>query len=101
MDEPDLTVAELRSAIGRLLDAVEEEFGPALSFQEDYYWNVPCASASTLDTQPSLDMGSLCDDAESIRQFLSGDLDEPTIIWHESEHIGGILRAITRLDLSR
>ena len=83
MDKPDLTVADLRSAIGRLLDAV------------------PCASASTLDTQPSLDMGSLCDDAESIRQFLSGDLDEPTIIWHESEHIGGILRAITRLDLSR
>ncbi len=67
----------------------------------EVFWNVPCASASTLDTQPSLDVGSVCDDTDSVRQLLSGDPDEPTTIWHESEHIGGILRAITRLDLSR
>ena len=101
MDKPDLTVAELRSAIERLLDAVEEEFGPALSFTDDYYWNIPCQDACALDSQPSLDMGSLSDDADSIRESLSGEPDEPTMIWHESEHIWGILRPITRLDLSR
>ena len=100
MDKPDLTVAELRSAIERLLDTVESELGPALSFREDYYWNIPCQSACVLDSAPLLDVGSVGDDVDSIREFLSRDLAEPTMIWHESEHIGGILRAITRLDLS-
>lgn len=100
METPDLTVAELRTAIGRLLDAVEDQLGPALSFAEDYYWNVPGRTACVLDTAPALVMGSLHDDTKSVREFLSTDLDDPTVVWHESEHVAGILRAIARLDLA-
>lgn len=98
MDKPELTVAELRSAVGRLLDAVEHKFGPVLSFPEDYYWNVHLGNATAIDSEPTLDLGSVADDAESVRQFLASGPDEHTSIWHESEHIGGILRSISRLD---
>lgn len=98
MDNAHVTVGELRTALARLLDAVEEKFGPTLTFSEDYYWNVPFDRATTLDQEPSLDMGSGSDDAASVREFLAGDVAEPVAIWHESEHITGILRAIARLD---
>lgn len=76
MGKSDVSVAELRSAVARLLDAVEENFGPHLSFPEDYYWNVPFDRAASLDTQPTLDMGSVVDDADSIRDLLSHNAGE-------------------------
>lgn len=98
MDRAAIAVDELRTAHTRLLDAVEEKFGPTLTFPEDYYWNVPFDCATTLGEEPSLDMGSGSDDVESVREFVASDVDEPIAIWHESEHITGILRAIARLD---
>lgn len=98
MANPGITVAELRSALGRLLDAVEKDLGPVLSFDEDFYWNVPVGSAPDLSREPTFDVGSVVDDVESVRQYLADD-DGETSIWHECEHLGGVLRAITRLDL--
>jgi hypothetical protein len=90
----------LRSAVARLLDAVEERFGPHLSFPKDYYWNVPFGRAASLDTQPTLDMGSVVDDADSMRDLLSQNAGELPVIWHEVEHITGIFRSIARLDVA-
>ena len=47
MKTSDITVAELRAALDRLLNAVEARFGPELSFPEDYYWNIQFDSATT------------------------------------------------------
>lgn len=90
MDTSDVSVAESRSAVARLVDAVEEKFGPHLTFPEDYYWNVPFDRAASLDTQPALDMGSVVDDTDSIRDLLSQNAGELPVIWHEAEHITGI-----------
>ena len=99
MSTGDLSVAELRAATAKLLDAIEERFGPHLHLEDDFYWNVPFGKATGLRSKPELDMGSVVDDATSIREFLSLEDEEVVSIWHESDHIAGVLRAIARLDL--
>jgi hypothetical protein len=94
----ELTVAELRAAIGQLLDAVEAQLGPVLRLRGDHYWNVPFGDATNLDDEPVLDLGSVADDADSVREFLSRGDSGFVSIWHESDRIAGVLRAIARLD---
>ena len=45
-------------------------------------------------------MGSVVDDADSIRDLLSQNAGELLVIWHEAEHITGIFRSIARLDVA-
>ena len=100
MDEPDLRVEDLRVAINRLLDAVEDQHGPALRFDVDYYWNVPFSTAFDPYTQPRLDMGQVSDDVESVHHFIASSDDEMVSIWHEADHLAGVLRAISKTDIS-
>ena len=95
----DVTVADLRTSITKLLDAVEAQFGPDLRFPEDFYWNVPFSEATEISDSPRPDMGSVVDDTESVREFLAQDGSEFVSIWHEADHLAGVLRAIARLDL--
>lgn len=101
MVPPEISIADLRSAITRLLDATEARFGPNLCFLDDFYWNVPHDAATMLDRDPTCDLGSLADDASSIREYVASDPEEDTVIWHEAEHLVGVLRAIARLDTGR
>lgn len=101
MHTPDISVAELRRALARLLDATEERFGADLRFSEDFYWNVSFSEATVLDREPRLDMGSVVDDVASVREYVTSDRDEYESIWHEADHIVGLLRAIARLDSPR
>ena len=98
MDSPSISVAELRSAMTLLLDAVEERFGSDLRFDEDFYWNVPFDEATTVGKDPELVLGSVVEDAASVRDFLSSAPDEFIAIWHEADHLVGLLRAIARRD---
>lgn len=98
MITPDLSIAELRAALVRLVDAIEDRFGEELPLPEDYYWNVPLGDATMLEKEPALDLGSVVDDVSSVREFLAQDPDEFTSIWHEAEHLAGILSAIARRD---
>jgi hypothetical protein len=97
---PDITVSELRSAIGRILDAVEERFGPDLRFAVDYYWDVPVPAAFELSDPPELGMGQVSDDVSSVREFLAQDAEEYVVIQHECEHYRGLLQAIQHLDMT-
>lgn len=95
-----VTIADLRSAITRLLDAAEARFGAELELPEDFYWNVSLVDATQIDDDPQNDMGSVADDIESVREFLARDASEYVSIWHEADHLAGVLRAIARLDLA-
>lgn len=95
-----VAIADLRSAITKLLDAAEARFGAELHFPEDLYWNVPLIDATQIYDDPKNDMGSVADDTESVREFLARDASEYVSIWHEADHVAGVLRAIARLDLA-
>jgi hypothetical protein len=93
-------VADLRTALQRLLDAIEEQIGSEIDLATDFYWNVPNQAAYQVDADPELDVGSVFDDVQSVSDYASGDANEPTIIWHECEHLAGVLRAIANLEMS-
>ena len=97
-DAPDITVAELRTAIGRILDAVQDTFGEDLRFPVDYYWDVHASDAYELGAKPELGMGQVSDDTISVRDFLSQPADEPVVIQHECGHFRGVLLALQHLD---
>ncbi|MDQ7993091.1 MAG: hypothetical protein AAGC63_16785 [Propionicimonas sp.] len=94
-----MTVAELRAATTRLLDAMEVRFGPELRLQEDLYWNVPVGEATQIEAEPHPDLGSVVDDVDSVRDFLAQEDSDYVSIWHEADHIAGLFRSIARLDL--
>lgn len=93
-----LNISDLRSAFDRLLDAVEDTFGPELSLPVDYYWSVSLDASFDLERTPALDVGQVSDDLESIREQARASSSEMTVIWHECEHLAGLLRAISFLD---
>ncbi|WP_374969295.1 hypothetical protein [Terrabacter sp. BE26] len=99
MDEPDISIAELRAALTLLLEAVEDRFGSRLQFDEDFYWNVPLGDATTVEQDPVLDLGSVVDDVRSVRELVTRAPDDGVYIWHDVDHLVGVLRAIGRLDL--
>ena len=97
MTAQPLRIADLRAAIERTLDAVEAQYGLEVAFDVDHYWNVPISSAYDLDQAPELDMGQLSDDADTISATANGS--DPVSIWHECDHLAGVLRALAHLDL--
>lgn len=93
-----VTLVDLRAAIDKLLNAMESRFGPRLQFNGDFYWNVPFDEATAVHREPTLDLGSVMDDTQSVREFVGEDPSEYVSIWHEADHIAGVLRAIARHD---
>ena len=100
MTTTTLPIAALRAATARLLDEVEKKLGSEVLLEDDFYWNVPLGEAPDVHGEPRLDLGSVVDDAESVCDFAAQGRDELVSIWHECEHIAGVLRSIARLDLT-
>jgi hypothetical protein len=97
--ELTVSIGEVRSAVGRVLDAIQRKHGPRLVFDRDHYWALPVKESFDMygGTQPTLTVGRLSDDIASIRALLSSD--EVLSPCHELAHLVGILRAIEALDL--
>ncbi|MBA3021991.1 hypothetical protein [Propionicimonas sp.] len=94
----DLSIPELQTALVRLLQAVEQKHGPALLLSEDYYWNVPFGQATSLEGPPELDLGSASDDLEALSDVRSRPSAEVPVLWHDLDHLAGLLRSIARID---
>lgn len=99
MTDQPLSVPALRVAVNRLLDAVESQLGGSIAFEVDYYWHVPLDQAYDPDEEPRLDMGQVSDDVDSVHAF-AASVDDVVAVWHEAEHIAGVLRAVASRALS-
>jgi hypothetical protein len=97
---PEISVAELREAVSRLLDAVERRFGSAVSLGADNYWGLfsPDMFAAD-DSKPPVLGRTLSDDVESIRDLLlRGDRSEDEMmLWHDLNHLVGVLQRLSSL----
>ena len=94
-----IRVDEIRAALGRVLDVVEDRHGPDLALVNDYYWSVPVAAAFDMTHQaPELTVGQVSDDIDTIREL--GRESDVTSAWHELAHLVGVLRAVEALDRS-
>ncbi len=75
-DQPSVTVAELREALGRLLEAVEIRFGSAVSLGADHYWLLEPQAMFSLEGKPEVNAAQLSDDVATIRELLARPEDE-------------------------
>jgi hypothetical protein len=98
-DAAVISIAELRVAVGRLLDAAEKRFGPRVELDADYYWSIFPSDAFNMESEPPVLTGQLTDDVETIRDVLQrADPDEDELLlWHGLDHLTGILQRISHL----
>lgn len=91
-----IAVAQIRAALGMVLDAVERDHGSELTFEHDYYWNLPVASSfDVTEPDPTLTAGQLSEDiAETRGLVIAAEVVAP---WHDLAHLVGVLRAVEDL----
>jgi hypothetical protein len=93
MAEPlTVSIAELRAALGRALDATEKRHGPQVTFDTDYYWHLPAEDAFNMAKEPqTFTVGQVSDDlAETVQE----DERLPEEASHDLTHLIGVLRAL-------
>jgi len=98
-----LDVSELRLACLRLLDEVERRFGTEVNFSSTawpigVYRSVPLDDAYSAVARPEVVTGDLGSDVEELRRILE-HRTEGVSLWHDLDHLSGILRAIAYLNL--
>jgi hypothetical protein len=95
---PVIAVAELRLAVERLLDAVVV-FDGQINLGADYYWSIFPSDAFKMDSHPPIAAGQLTDDVDTIRELLSraDRSEDPLSLWHDLEHLVGILQRVSNL----
>ena len=99
-----LRVQDLRRVCGVLLDMVEERFGTEIDLSGigiDLYWNVDLRTAFELRDDPTLgiDVGQTSDDIAELHALLGRPVDDAPGLWHDLQHLAGVLRLLAYLDL--
>lgn len=86
------------------MDAVESRFGSEVYLSEhrvDLYWNVDLRAAFGMVDHPEqhIDCGQSSDDVREIADLLGREGQEPLSLWHDLDHLAGVLRMLAYLDL--
>jgi hypothetical protein len=94
MAEPlTVSIADLRTALWRALDATEKRLGPEVTLDTDYYWHLPVEDAFSMAGEPhTFTVGQVSDDVEETVQDERERLPEEAS--HDLSHLVGILRAL-------
>lgn len=93
MAEPlRVSIADIRSALDRALDAAESLLGTEVTIPSDYYWNMPVEAAFNMHNEPAtFTVGQVSDDVATLREPTSR---VPEVAWHDLSHLIGVLRAV-------
>jgi hypothetical protein len=89
----------LQAVIQVLITEIEKRFGSSIKFKLDYYWQLPPRQAYDLVDEPRdhIQSGQVSEDIEELREVLQRPTEE-IVIWHDLEHLLGVLGAIVALD---
>ena len=95
-------MVDLRTAINRALDAVENEFGDTVAVPWDYYWHLWADAAFDPYESPPEDRfttGSISDDIEWVQDWVAREVeDDHVVIWSDLMHAIGHRASLERLD---
>ncbi|MEU8129760.1 hypothetical protein AB0B68_21310 [Micromonospora sp. NPDC049049] len=99
-----LRAQDLRRVCGVLLDMVEERFGAEIDLSGvgvDLYWNVDLETAFELRDVPEsgINVGQCSDDVAELQALLRRPADDVPVLWHDLQHLAGVLRLLAYLDL--
>lgn len=87
-----LQLDQLRAAVVRTLDCVEEQLGREVVLAIDNYWHLPVNAAFDMTQEPTnFTVGELSDDLASV--LTGGESDRPAP-WHDLAHLIGLLRGL-------
>ena len=93
-----VALRDLCLALDRLPAEVERTGGPEIDLAAHLYRVVAAAEAFAVGTPPTPTVGQLADDLESRAAQVADDAEQP-LVWHDLEHVVGLLRRIAALDL--
>lgn len=97
-----LRIADLRSAIARILGASERQLGKEIdigSLPFGYRWELDLRQTFNVEHGPGEPaLGDLNDDLEETLGLLERP-EEDTFIWHDLSHLIGLLQLLALLDL--
>jgi hypothetical protein len=97
MGDLTLQVDDLRRAANRIFAALERNYGKSIDLDEDYYWHLDVDDAYEMSAVPTIDLvGQVTDDVAELRAFVASDNNEVDSIWHELNHLIGVLRVIEK-----
>lgn len=97
-DASRIEVQELRDALARVLDRIEERFGPTVELAADAYWVLDPLTAYDphADQSSGMTVAQLSDDVREVRDVVARADD--VVLWHDLSHIVGVLSRIAALD---
>lgn len=104
--EQVLRMADLRRACSVLVDEAERRFGDEVVLSEvpvDYYWSVDLAAAFDMSQAPAaqLGCGQVSDDVTEISALVRRAPEDVIALWHDLDHLVGVMRLLAHLDLPR
>ena len=89
-----LVIEDLRQAINRALDDAAALLGDRVEVDGGLYWQVPTQQLYAMESDTvALTAGDLDDDIQTMRAYLGSSGPAPAL-WHELNHLVGILRAL-------
>jgi hypothetical protein len=93
-----IEMTDLRLAVPRVLDAVEATHGQTDELHGGLYWRLGLGEPNRLPHEPRpLVVGDLADDLETVNELARSE--EDVDVWHDLDHLVGVLRRIAELDL--
>jgi hypothetical protein len=97
MSQVKVNLDDLRTALARVLEQVQQDLGRDIDLDADEYWEIPGGVAYRVTEKPAdqLTVGRLSDDAETMRQMVKPNYDISS--WHDLAHLCGVLRRIALL----
>jgi hypothetical protein len=87
-----IDIAELRRAIGVVLDHIEETNGRVLAIPHDYFWSVPEPDVYRVEFQPELTVGQFSESWDNLRRERLGAGD--STVSHSAVWLGQIMQVI-------
>ncbi len=97
MGDLTIRVDDLRRATNRIFAAVERNVGESIELDEDYYWHLDVEDAYKMSAVPTINLvGQVTDDVAALKAFVASDDDGIDSVWHELNHLIGVLRVIEK-----
>ncbi|SDF44095.1 hypothetical protein SAMN05660485_03369 [Blastococcus fimeti] len=99
-DPLSVPIDKLRQALDRVLAALQADQGDVVPLSADYYWVLAPRATYDVYEAPSVDdftIGQLSDDVVTLDEMLRPD--QPVSIWHDLQHLAGILQRLATQDL--
>ena len=87
-----IEIGELRRAIERVLDHVEQQHGSGVAIPADYFWSVPAPETYDVSSAPELTVGQLSESWDNVMKERNGDNGDTisfALVW-----LGDVMKAI-------